>query len=193
MGLYIYITDQDRIDMRKINDPQIMEVFNEALQYDPTLMISETTIIVKDGWFKKKKTVSNFNIFHECFAPNGTPAHQARQQLSASGSKQIVIAYLYGIINRSLSQNNNLITPQTKMNTNLTTINVEYIQKEQYEEDLKRRQQEHLEKIHANQNKNLRPCLHDSCPSCLGTGIKQDGSLCIHMISCPCPKCSTYY
>lgn len=33
-------------------------------------------------------------------------------------------------------------------------------------------------------------CLHDSCPECNGTGRKPDGTLCVHAISCPCPKCS---
>lgn len=34
-------------------------------------------------------------------------------------------------------------------------------------------------------------CLHDNCSSCNGTGIRKDGlGTCIHMISCPCPKCS---
>lgn len=35
-------------------------------------------------------------------------------------------------------------------------------------------------------------CMHDNCPTCNGTGIRQDGlSVCIHNISCPCPKCTT--
>jgi len=34
------------------------------------------------------------------------------------------------------------------------------------------------------------PCLHDSCPSCNGSGSQKDGQVCIHAISCPCPKCS---
>lgn len=34
-------------------------------------------------------------------------------------------------------------------------------------------------------------CLHDNCTSCDGTGIRKDGlGPCVHMISCPCPKCS---
>jgi len=33
-------------------------------------------------------------------------------------------------------------------------------------------------------------CLHLSCPQCHGTGRKQDGQLCVHMLSCPCPRCS---
>jgi hypothetical protein len=34
-------------------------------------------------------------------------------------------------------------------------------------------------------------CLHDNCSSCDGTGVRKDGlGSCIHMISCPCKKCS---
>lgn len=35
------------------------------------------------------------------------------------------------------------------------------------------------------------PCLHDGCQECGGTGQKRNGTgMCIHAISCPCPKCS---
>lgn len=37
------------------------------------------------------------------------------------------------------------------------------------------------------------PCMHDGCPKCHGTGRKKDGSLCIHHLSCPCPKCTPRY
>jgi hypothetical protein len=33
-------------------------------------------------------------------------------------------------------------------------------------------------------------CLHDMCKQCHGTGVKQDGTICVHHISCPCPKCT---
>lgn len=33
-------------------------------------------------------------------------------------------------------------------------------------------------------------CMHDACPECHGTGRKKDGSMCIHMISCPCTRCT---
>lgn len=37
----------------------------------------------------------------------------------------------------------------------------------------------------------VRKCLHESCPSCNGSGVRKDGTgLCFHGISCPCPKCS---
>jgi hypothetical protein len=40
-------------------------------------------------------------------------------------------------------------------------------------------------------NKNEKqPCLHDACPQCHGTGKKEDGTICVHHISCPCPKCT---
>ena len=33
-------------------------------------------------------------------------------------------------------------------------------------------------------------CLHNQCTICHGTGLKEDGSTCLHGISCPCPKCN---
>lgn len=63
----------------------------------------------------------------------------------------------------------------------------------QYEEDLKKRQEEHLNNVFKRNQTPWQPCLHDSCPSCIGTGIKRDGSPCVHYISCPCPKCSPGY
>jgi hypothetical protein len=62
--------------------------------------------------------------------------------------------------------------------------------REEYEKDLKRKQEEHLRSI-KNDDWNWRPCLHDACTECYGTGIRKDGSACIHGISCPCPKCTT--
>ena len=61
--------------------------------------------------------------------------------------------------------------------------------REQYYEDLKRRQAEHFKKIFENREDNWKPCAHEQCPQCHGTGIKVDGSPCIHYISCSCPKC----
>ena len=62
--------------------------------------------------------------------------------------------------------------------------------RKQYEEDLEKRQKEHLKSVVDSQDANWQPCLHDGCPECLGTGVKKDGSPCIHFISCPCPKCT---
>lgn len=33
-------------------------------------------------------------------------------------------------------------------------------------------------------------CLHDKCPECSGSGRKQNGQTCVHMLSCKCSKCS---
>lgn len=71
-----------------------------------------------------------------------------------------------------------------------TTTNYNDDYRRQYEEDLARRQKEHLYNISRRNDSNWQPCLHDSCPSCLGTGVRSDGTPCIHGISCPCPKCS---
>lgn len=36
-------------------------------------------------------------------------------------------------------------------------------------------------------------CLHQTCPSCDGTGKnKLTGGMCIHFISCSCRKCSVW-
>lgn len=60
-----------------------------------------------------------------------------------------------------------------------------------YDEDLKRRQEEHLKNIRGNTFCNAK-CMHDLCTQCIGTGVKKDGSLCLHAISCPCHKCTPY-
>ena len=52
-------------------------------------------------------------------------------------------------------------------------------------------QKEHLDKASKFLNNN-KPCLHNSCTSCHGTGVKLDGTACVHGISCPCSKCSPY-
>ena len=67
------------------------------------------------------------------------------------------------------------------------------VDREQYEEDLARKRKKHLDRIFKRNNQNWRPCMHDNCPSCFGTGIKSDGTACVHMISCPCPKCTPSY
>lgn len=64
------------------------------------------------------------------------------------------------------------------------------IDRKTYEEELKRRQEEHLEGIRKAHDIHWIPCMHDSCPECVGTGIRKDGSPCVHGISCPCPKCT---
>ena len=65
---------------------------------------------------------------------------------------------------------------------------------EDYDHDLKRRQEEHLKNVRRFRGydvPNIR-CAHDACPECIGTGVKSDGSRCVHMISCSCPRCTPY-
>jgi len=47
------------------------------------------------------------------------------------------------------------------------------INREQYERDLLKKQTEHLERISKRNDREWRPCLHDSCTSCHGTGVKE--------------------
>lgn len=38
----------------------------------------------------------------------------------------------------------------------------------------------------------VKECLHKLCKACHGTGSKENGQNCVHMISCPCKKCSPF-
>ena len=68
------------------------------------------------------------------------------------------------------------------------------VNREAYEENLRKKQEEHLKQVkeYKEQMHPWRPCMHDSCQECFGTGIKINGSMCIHMIYCQCPKCSSW-
>lgn len=101
MGLYMYINENDRTSMRKVTNSGLNELFQEALQHDSSLMISGITHEVKQGWFKKPKEITTFNVYHECLFSSGVPLYEARLQMSASGELPTVTAYLYGIINGS--------------------------------------------------------------------------------------------
>lgn len=69
-------------------------------------------------------------------------------------------------------------------------MNITCTSQQDYERDLAERQRKHLERVGQLFGQTWQPCMHDSCPDCVGTGVKHDGSVCIHGISCPCPKCS---
>lgn len=99
MGMYIYVTELDRKMKRKVSDKELDETFQEALKYDPSLMIEEVLKRIKKRWFKGAPTAEYvYNIYHETPAHDGS-AYQARYQFSGSGEKRIVMAYLHGIIN----------------------------------------------------------------------------------------------
>lgn len=98
MGLYMYVTGQDRVTKRKVTDKAVNEEFQEALKFDPSLMIEEIVTTARVGIFRKKVTKTVYFLYHESPAYGGEP-YQARMQQSGSGEKGIVIAYLHGIIN----------------------------------------------------------------------------------------------
>ena len=66
----------------------------------------------------------------------------------------------------------------------------ESMSREDYEKAHRARQQEHLKNVaDLQRRRQWQPCLHDTCNHCLGTGIKRDGSQCVHTIVCTCMKC----
>jgi len=90
----------------------------------------------------------------------------------------------------------NTITDRTSTDTaidyNKTYISLN-LNRKQYEEDLERKQKEHLDNIQRQYEVNWQPCMHDACTDCCGTGIRRDGGMCVHGLSCPCPKCTPSY
>lgn len=67
-------------------------------------------------------------------------------------------------------------------------------ERETYQHELRRRQLSHIQEIErrkeqAKRENTWKPCLHDTCPDCIGTGVKATGEKCIHMISCDCSRC----
>lgn len=105
MGVYILLSTWNIENMRKVEDKDIQEVFEEALAVDKSLMIDSSSWRERKKWYKKKETVREYSIYHEQFSESGKSLFEARQQLSASGSKKVVLAYLYGIINGNIIKN----------------------------------------------------------------------------------------
>lgn len=99
MGSYTYLNSTDFDVMKKVSDIDVQKVFDEALEIDKSLMIWEHSYYERPRWYKKKVTVTNYYIYHECFDNKGNSTMQAREQLSAGGSKSVTVAYLYGIMN----------------------------------------------------------------------------------------------
>ena len=97
----MYVNEMDRTIKRRVSEPKLNDLFREALKYDSSLMIEEYSHIERIGWFGKRQITTRYNIFHETPAHDGA-AYQARYQISGSGEKSIVIAYLHGIINGAL-------------------------------------------------------------------------------------------
>ena len=95
----MYINEYDQKSKRVVDDKEINVLLQEALQYDKSLMISSHFYFERKSIFHKKKEVRFYTLFHEVFDKNGNSHFQAREQFSGSGKKEVVLAYLYGIIN----------------------------------------------------------------------------------------------
>jgi hypothetical protein len=83
--------------MRKVLDPELNELFQEALQCDPSLLINDYPVRVRKGWFGST-IETRYELYHETPAHDGS-AYQARIQRSASKNMDTLVAYLHGIIN----------------------------------------------------------------------------------------------
>ena len=64
--------------------------------------------------------------------------------------------------------------------------------KDDYDKDLLDKRNAHFRKVNEAQARRWKPCKHEQCTSCYGTGITEMLTPCVHMISCDCPKCSPF-
>ena len=94
----MFVKKEDRIKLSKVFDKEVNEEFQEARKLDPSILIEESYKVRKNNFLAKKQTVTYYQIYHETHPHDEVP-YQARYQISGSGNKQIVIAYLHGIIN----------------------------------------------------------------------------------------------
>lgn len=94
------IVEWDIERFSKVYDSELNEEFQEARKYDSSLLISKSKKFHRHFW-KPQTCETIYQIYHET-NPDKDP-YQARYQMSGSGSKETVIAYLHGIINGSLS------------------------------------------------------------------------------------------
>lgn len=92
----MFLSEWDRERFSKVSDKELNEEFQEARKYDNSLLISEYTKITRYLW-KRDISETMYQVYHDT-NPN-EETYQAIYQMSGSGSKGLVIAYLHGIIN----------------------------------------------------------------------------------------------
>jgi len=99
--MYMFVTEWERERYSKIQDNEELDKeFQEARKYDNSLLIQEHIVFHKHFW-RSMTFETTYQIYHETH-PNESP-YQARYQMSGSGKKETVIAYLHGIINGAIS------------------------------------------------------------------------------------------
>ncbi len=79
------------------------------------------------------------------------------------------------------------------LDVKMNELSLEQVDKDTYEKELAGRQARHLERVADKKRLQWMPCAHDGCQQCHGTGIKLDGSRCVHNISCYCNKCRPFF
>lgn len=97
MGLFIYISEEETKRLKTVSDPELNELFQEALSVDSSLLIDEKEFM-KTGWFGRHKYDKRYTLYHESRAHDGS-AYQAQQVFGISSTKLSAMTYLFGIIN----------------------------------------------------------------------------------------------
>jgi hypothetical protein len=108
MGAYIYVDSEMIGRMKSVEDSEVNDLLQEALKHEEGLLVEQKNVIRIKPF--KSIVEKMFVVYHESNAYDGTP-YQARILVSGSGSKEVAVAYLTGIINGSLSAKRKIQKP----------------------------------------------------------------------------------
>lgn len=100
MGVYIYIDNYDKKRMKNVTDEDVNEAYNEAIKYDPTLLVSESTEIYYRKiclFLNQRKTKTVYKVYSEVIGDDGQSLYQAEQIPYATGNKRVAIAFFKGV------------------------------------------------------------------------------------------------
>ena len=108
MALMCYLDDDHRERYRNSFvmfgvGQEVKELFKEDLSYDKSLLIRAYEEPIYERFlfwkYKTNEIEIKYFIYHETFDNNGKSFNESQQMSCASGNKEKVMAYLYGIIN----------------------------------------------------------------------------------------------
>ncbi|MCT3788461.1 hypothetical protein HZQ67_13890 [Elizabethkingia anophelis] len=105
MGVFTYVPDYQEENYLWVLDHDVNGIFQEAKNLDDTLLIHEV-IILRNRFLRKPIIEKTYSIYHKCKDKEGKYYGEVQQMLCATGSREVVITYLYGIINGCLHSKN---------------------------------------------------------------------------------------
>lgn len=112
MAITTWLTDHERDEWKTVKDKDVNEVLQEVLQkVNPELRMFENEVEVSRGWFRKPTIKKLYTIYNSL----GHPDYQVlnfytdRSSINTSIPKEVVLAYLYGMLAKRSTTSNNFV------------------------------------------------------------------------------------